>query len=131
MQVKRPLTREEFQKMQQVFHSDGRRFLWKYGLSSLTKFQFHMIGRIDDTMQVLVENIQVHGFYPSEYIEDAYEMVQKRIRGKGCSVADYVGAMDMTYCVLTSLALWLELHARSNPNALLLLTTTDCEQCVY
>ena len=62
-QVKRPLTREEFQKMQHVFQSNDS-FLWKYGLSCLTKFQFHMIGRIDDTTQVLIENIQVHDFIP-------------------------------------------------------------------
>jgi hypothetical protein len=39
-QVKRPLTQEESEKMQQVFHSDGRSFLWMYGFSSLTKFSF-------------------------------------------------------------------------------------------
>jgi hypothetical protein len=30
-----------------------------------------------------------------------------------------MGAMDSTYCVLISLALWLEMNFRSNPNALL------------
>ena len=65
LQVKRPLTREEFQKMQHVFQSGDSNFLWKYGLSCLTKFQLHMIGRIDDTTQVLIENIQVQDFYPN------------------------------------------------------------------
>ncbi len=63
-QVKRPLAQEELRRMQHVFQSDDS-FLWKYGLSCLTKFQFHTIGHIDNTTQVLIENIQVHNFYPN------------------------------------------------------------------
>ena len=60
-QANRPLTREEFQKMQHVFQSDDD-FLWKHVLSCLTKFQFHMIGCIDNTTQVLIKKSRFETF---------------------------------------------------------------------
>ena len=116
-QVKRPLTREEFQKMQHVFQSNDS-FLWKYGLSCLTKFQFHMIGRIDDTTQVLIENIQVHDFYPNA-LKTRMNWSKNVSEERDAPWQIVLGAMDTTYCVLTCLSLWLELHARLNPNVLL------------
>ena len=38
-------------------HSSG---IWKYGMPTLMNFQFHMIARIDDTKQVIMDHIQVH-----------------------------------------------------------------------
>jgi hypothetical protein len=35
--------------------------LWKrYGVSTMVNFQFHMIARIDDSTQVILEHIHVH-----------------------------------------------------------------------
>ena len=34
--------------------------LWRYGMSALINFQFHVIGRIDDTTQVLIDHLCVH-----------------------------------------------------------------------
>ncbi len=117
MQVKCPLTQEEFEKMQHLFQSNDS-FLWKYGLRCLTKFQFHMIGRIDNTTHVLIENIQVHNFYPNA-LKTRMNWSKNVSEERDTPRQIVLGAMNTTYCVLTCVSLWLELHARLNPNALL------------
>jgi hypothetical protein len=39
--------------------------VWQYGLYAPTNFQFHLIARIDDTTQVLTENIRVNDSFPN------------------------------------------------------------------
>ena len=93
--------------------------LWRCGLHAITNFQFAMLARIDDTTQVLLDSIQIH---------DNSCNVLKTRKNWSKNVQDErdapfqidLGCMDTLYCVLTGLALWLELQFRMNPkNALL------------
>jgi hypothetical protein len=64
--AKRPLTEEEYRKLQKILQNhDRNNYIWRYGLCALTNFQFHMIARIDDTTQVLVDNVQIHNSFPN------------------------------------------------------------------
>jgi hypothetical protein len=38
----------------------GRSLVWKYGMPALMDFQFHLIARIDDTTQVILDQICTH-----------------------------------------------------------------------
>jgi hypothetical protein len=59
--AKPPLTEEDkFRRMQNILQNLKSNIVWRYGLCALTKIQFHLLARIDDTTQVLVENIRVH-----------------------------------------------------------------------
>ena len=58
--AKRPLTEGLFRRMQNILQHHKSNIIWRYGLYALTNFQFHLLARIDDTTQVLVENICVH-----------------------------------------------------------------------
>ncbi len=58
--AKRPLTEDEFQRMQNILQNHKSNIIWRHGLYALTNFQFHLLARIDDTTQVLVENIRIH-----------------------------------------------------------------------
>ena len=43
--AKRPMTQAEFRRMQNVLQNHNKNhFIWRYGLYSLTNFQFHLIG---------------------------------------------------------------------------------------
>jgi hypothetical protein len=62
-QTRRPMKESEFRRLHQIFKSFGREnssIIWKYGMPALCNFQFHMIARIDDTTQVILEHIRVH-----------------------------------------------------------------------
>ena len=63
-QTKRPMLGQEFVVMHDLLHrnvlSAGRRsdnahdVFWKrYGISAMTKFQFHLIARVDDSTQLV------------------------------------------------------------------------------
>ena len=118
--AKRPLTEAEFRQMQKILQNHNRNnFIWRYGLYALTNFQFHLIARIDDTTQVLIENIQVqHDSFPNA-LKTRMNWSKNVTEERDAPWQLVMGAMDTTFCVLTSLAVWLEMHFRWNPNALL------------
>jgi hypothetical protein len=62
-QMQRPMTEKEFKRLHEIFKSYGGSHslsIWKFGMPALVNFQFHMIGRIDDTTQLIMDHILVH-----------------------------------------------------------------------
>ena len=117
--VKRPLTDDEFGQMQKILQNHNRNnYIWRYGLYALANFQFHLIARIDDTTQVLLENIQVHDSFPNA-LKTRMNWSKNVTEERDAPWQLVLGCMDTVFCVLTSLAVWLEMHFRWNPNALL------------
>ena len=115
-QTRRAITEEEFRKLHTVFRAATNSMLWRFGMSAMINFQFHVIARIDDTTQVLIEHIRVH---------DSFAHCLKTKLNWSKNVADerdapwqmVLGSVDTTYCVLVSLAIWLEMNMRANGNA--------------
>jgi hypothetical protein len=54
--TKRGMTIDEFKSMQHVLMEKDD-IIRRYGIPSFVKFQFHLIARIDDTTQFLMENL--------------------------------------------------------------------------
>jgi hypothetical protein len=118
-QCRRAMTEAEFRTMQNILRNhDGRSLIWQYGLYALTIFQFHLIARIDDTTQVLVENIRVHDSF-CHALKTRLNWSKNVSEERDAPWQIVLGSMDTAFCVLTSLALWMELNLRSNPNAIL------------
>ena len=75
-----------------MLHDDIRSMLWQYGMSAMISFPFHLIGRIDDSMQVLlIENLCIHIFFANWLLEDKAELVKECWRGVQHSMAGCVG----------------------------------------
>jgi hypothetical protein len=78
-----------------------------------------LAGRIDDTTHVLLNHIRVN--------DDLFPNCMKTKLNWSTNVRDerdapwqiILGAMDTTYCVLVSTAIWLEMNLRTNPSAML------------
>jgi hypothetical protein len=122
-QCRRAMTETEFRTMQNIFqnqqeHDRTSSTIWRYGLYALTIFQFHLIARIDDTTQVLIDNIRVHDSFCNA-LKTRLNWSKNVSEERDAPWQIVIGAMDTAFCVLTSLALWMELNFRSNPNALL------------
>ena len=102
----------EFRQLHEVFKSSSLNF----GMPALINFQFHMIARIDDTTQVIMEHIRVH---------DNFENALKTRLNWSKNVQDerdapwqvVLGSMNAVFCVFISLGLWLELNLQSSPSA--------------
>ena len=115
-QTRRAITEEEFRKLHIVFRAVSNSMLWRFGMTAMINFQFHVIARIDDTTQLLIEHVRVHDSFPhclkmklnwSKNVSDERDAPWQIV----------LGAMDTTYCVLVSLAIWLEMNMRMNANA--------------
>ena len=63
-QTRHAFTELEFWALHAVLRGDdARSMLWRNGMSAMINFQFHLIGRIDDSVQVLIENLCVHNSF--------------------------------------------------------------------
>ena len=113
LRTRRPLKASGFTLMHSVLRENVGNDVWRYGMRALVNFQFHLIARIDDATQVVLEHIRVHGSFPNalktrlNYVEDK--------RDAPWQIA--LGAMDPLYFVFCSLGLWLEVNLRNNPSA--------------
>ena len=68
-------------------------------MSAMINFQFHVIGRIDDTTQVLINHIRVHDSFPN-CLKTKLNW-SKNVRDERDAPWQIIlGAMDTTYCVL-------------------------------
>ena len=111
-QARRALTPQEFARMLNILCDNNENDLFrKYLVPSLTKFQFHMIGRIDDCCQFFANNLTA----PSGTAAGAGFTLRARLAwsknvGEERAAPNQIlmGAMDPTYCVLIGLAVWLE-----------------------
>jgi hypothetical protein len=93
-------------------------FLWKrYGISAMVKFQFHLIAQIDDSTQVIFEHIHVHEKFA--HALKARLNWSKNVQDKRDAPFQIVlESLDPMYCVLCSLALWLELNLKMYPSVM-------------
>jgi DNA-binding response OmpR family regulator len=58
LQTQGPMTEREFRLLHTVLRDPKNNSMWQYGMSAMVNFQFHIIiGRIDDTTQVLIDHI--------------------------------------------------------------------------
>ena len=118
-QTRRPMLETEFRRLHEVFKSYGEEHnssIWRYGMPALINFQFHLIARIDDTTQVILDHIRIH---------DNFENALKTRLNWSKNVQDerdapwqvVLGSMNAVFCVFISLGLWLELNLQSSPSA--------------
>jgi hypothetical protein len=85
-------------------------------MSAMINFQSHVIGRIDDTTQVVVDHLRVH---------DSFLNCLKTKLNWSKNVGDernapwqiVMGSMDTMYCVLVSMTVWMEMNMRANASA--------------
>ncbi|KAI2497781.1 hypothetical protein MHU86_16723 [Fragilaria crotonensis] len=119
-QTRRPMVENEFRRLHEVFKTFGgphSSAIWKYGMPALMNFQFHMIARIDDTTQVIMDHIRVH---------DNFENALKTRLNWSKNVQDecdapwqiVLGSMNPVFCVYISLGLWLETNLRASASAM-------------
>ena len=118
-QARRPILGQEFVAMHELLNEyDGARRSWKrYGISAMVNFQFHLIARVDDTTQLVLEHIRVHNSFPN-CLKTRLNWSKNVNDERDAPWQIVLGSINPVYCVLCSLALWLELNLKSNPVAM-------------
>ncbi|KAI2511670.1 hypothetical protein MHU86_2736 [Fragilaria crotonensis] len=127
-QTRRPMLGQEFVAMHDLLNrnvlSAGRRsnnahdVFWKrYGILAMTNFQFHLIARVDDSTQLVLEHIRVHDTFASA-LKTRLNWSKNMDDEQDAPWQIVLGSLNPVYCVLCSLALWLELNLKLNPTAM-------------
>jgi len=92
--------------------------IWNYGCVASLNFQFHLIARIDDTMNVKMENVRQSGNF--SYLLQTRLNWSKNVREERDAPWQLMlPSMNSIYCVYISLALWLEVFISKCPHAIL------------
>ena len=118
--VKRPLTSQEFLLMSRKLqsHSDWTMSI-KYRTMNL--YQFHLIGRADDTCHFEMRDPRGHTVYP--FALQTRVRWSKNVRDeRTCPDQIILGANDPRWCVLIHLAVYLESFLEIHPDAYYLFT---------
>jgi hypothetical protein len=120
-QVRHPMVGKEVESMHKLLlgaGNDDRRTTtshassWKqYGISAIVNFQFHMIARIDDSTQVVLEHVQVHDKF-SHSLKVRLNWSKNVNDERDAPFQLVLGSMNHVFCVLWSLGLWLELNLK-------------------
>ena len=120
-QARRALTHQEFVSTNETlkaYRQNPQNIIWNYGCVASLNFQFHMIARIDNSMNVKMTNFKVCPGFPW--------LLQTRMNWSKnvCEERDalwqmMLPSMNTLYCVYCSLALWLEIFIMKCPHALL------------
>ena len=104
--ARRPLQFEEFNNTIAILHTYPDS-IHRYEMSALCAFQFHMVGRIDDCVQLKKENLKPNDRFPFTLI--AQLCWSKNIDNEREAPDQFlIGCMSTTYCVLLALAIHLE-----------------------
>ena len=125
--ARRSLTNLEFRKIMRIARERGKNRNWKYGIPALMTYQFHLIARLDDTMNVLRENLDIHPHFDFA-LKTKLEWSKNINEERDSPWQIVLGAMDNEYCVLLQLALWLEIfyiHYNYSSNSPYLFAFTD------
>ena len=86
-------------------------------MPALINLQFHLIARIDDMTQVVLEHIRVHDNFPNA--RKTHLNWSKNVQDERDAPWQVVlGSMNAAFCVFVSLGLWLEVNLKSNPSAI-------------
>ena len=105
-QARRPLTLDEFRF---VVHQLKKKdcVVKKYAIPALCAFQFHLIGRIDDTCQFMLSELGTHDVHP--FALKARMCWSKNVMEE-CQAPSQIilGAHDPDFCTLLNVGLYLE-----------------------
>lgn len=104
--ARRPITSSEYREVMRILKSSDN-LIQKYGVPALMNFQFHMIARIDDSTQVVLENLCVHDSF-SILLKVRLNWSKNVNEERDAPFQAVIPAMDHVYCVHLAIALWME-----------------------
>ena len=88
----------------------------RYGLRALVNFQFHLIARVDDSTQVVLDHVRVHDHF-AHCLKTRLNWSKNVMDERDAPWQIVLGSVDPIYCVLCSLGLWLEVNIAMYPPA--------------
>ena len=123
--ARRPMTHEEFKGVHNTLREHDRNRereamnpVWNFGCVAFMNFQFHMIARVDDSMQFKMENLRKSCSFPF-FLQARLNWSKNVGEERDAPWQLVMGSMNMAYCIYCTLSLWLEIFIGKYPHALL------------
>ena len=107
--ARRSLTRSEFQHCQTYLKENESNKLYKNGARAHNNYQYHMIGRVDDCMQLQFESVATNDAFPTLALKTKLNWSKNVREERDCPWQFVFGSWDPLFCVLISMGLWLEM----------------------
>ena len=107
------ISETQFRLMNQVLLDTEASLIEQYGIPALTKFQFHMISRIDDSTLFFASHLKPHDNYPDFCLKARLNWAKNVNEEREAPYQTIIGAMNQQYCVLIALGIWLEASLNS------------------
>ena len=111
--ARRPATEGEYRQFIRVLrgcvHPEVNGQIAQYGVPAVLNFQSHMIARIDCATQWKQCHVDVHDQYPEFAGKARLEWSKNVHEERDAPWQILLGSMDLEFCVLVSVGVWLEL----------------------
>jgi hypothetical protein len=117
------LTKKEFRMLHQVFKTQSPpskhlELTWKFGMPAFLNYQLHLLARIDNTIQITIDNIRVHNEF-SNCLKTKLNWSKNVQEERDAPRQMMMGRKDWDYCVLISIGLWLKLNLMTNGSVMM------------
>ena len=115
--ARRPLKEAEFRRIIQELRRVDNDIIANYGIPALLAFQFHMLGRVDDSSKWMKKNVGVHDAYPKKAGKARLAWSKNVNDERDAPWQHLFGCMDPIFCVFIHVGLWLEIFHGIVPEA--------------
>ena len=102
------ISETQFRLMNQVLLEKDASIVEKYGIPALTKFQFHMISRIDDSTLFFANHLKPHDNYSDFCLKARLNWAKNVNEEREAPYQAVIGSMNHHYCIFIALGIWLE-----------------------
>jgi hypothetical protein len=128
-QVKQPLTQTEFMFIQRKLWSQNN---WTHGIKypMMNRWQFHLIGRADDTCHFEMWDPKGHQIYDFA-LQTRVRWSKNVVDERKCPDQIILGANDPNWCILIHMAVYLESFLAMHPGEKYLFTNSICSLIAF
>jgi hypothetical protein len=112
------MTHLEFKQTQNILMAVNDDVVRHYGIPSLFKFQYNLIARIDDSTQFLMENLTANPDF-NFTLHSKLNWSKNVNEERDAPNQILIGSLDLLYCVLLGLAVFLEIFIELGGGSLL------------
>jgi hypothetical protein len=102
------ISETQFRLMNQVLLEKDASLVEKYGIPALTKLQFHMISRIDDSTLFFAQHLKPRDNYSDFCLKARLNWAKNVNEEQEAPYQAVIGSMNHQYCMFIALGIWLE-----------------------
>jgi hypothetical protein len=116
-QARRATTALEFEAIHSILKAEGSNTMEKFGIPAMMNIQYHLIARIDDTSQQLLENVKAHNTFIDFVLKGKLNWSKNVLEERDAPWQTILAANNPLYDTHLSLGVWLESFLEDSPVA--------------